>query len=802
MLVNYVKIAYRTLRRQPVITAINILGLALGLAACLLIGLFVKHELSYDNFHPKADRTYRIVTNIKLGGLRTEAPLSPPPMAEMLAREFPEVQRSTRVHVKKNATVRVDDRVFREVQLLSADSSFFKVLSGFTLQQGTPGTPLSGVNSAVLTNSAAEKYFETDDPIGERFEVGDELYRVAGIMDDVPPNSHLQFSLALSQDLPPEAQTQWAGNDFYTYFRLKEGISGAHFGKKLDQLVRNRIIPRVGDAHGIPLGEMLKGESSYRYDLQCLSDIYLESDSRYEAGPTGSLATVYIFAAIAALVLLIACANFVNLATARAEERATEVGIRKAVGASRPQLARQFLGEAIITTAGAFVLALIAVHIVRPIFSEFSGVPLSLSDLLTGPYFLAITAFILLTGTLAGSYPAFILSSFDPSEVLPASGHYSSGGRTSWIRQGLVVGQFAISVALVTGTLGIWKQYDYIQTKQIGFDEERVVAINQAQALGSRLDAFLKQAKRQRGVLMTSYGDPVFSPTTRQGYASPEAPAGASKIMSEMDVGRGFVKTLGVRMVSGRSFDSSRVADSTAVVLNEAAVDALGWNPREAVGRTIQRDGNTDPLQVIGVSENFHYQSLQQRIQPLVLRLGDTEGQKLYARLDGERIQSALGNLQAVWQEVSPDPFQHTFLDLSFDRLHRSTQRTGRLLSIFAALAVAVAGLGMFGLATYNVQRRRKQIGIRKAMGATVLQIVVHVSKEFVQLVGLAIAIGIPVAYLAMHRWLQNFAYRTSLGLGILLGSVGLAVGVAAVAISYHTVQAARTDPAATLRDE
>lgn len=802
MLTNYVKIAYRTLRRRPGVTTINVLGLALGLAACLLIGLFVEHELSYDDFHPRAENTYRVAADLKVGGARTKAPLTPPPMAAALAREFPEVAASTRLGTTENAAIQVDNRAFRNVQLLSADSSFFSVFSGFTLRRGTPETALTGTNAAVLTASTAQKYFGTDDPMGRTLTVGEKTYQVTGIMDDVPSTSHLQFSLVVSQDLPPKIKTIWAANNYYTYFRLAEGASAAAFEQKLDRYVRAEVIPQVEEARGIPLGKMLEEGGTYEYNLQRLSDIYLQADSSYEAGPTGSLATVYIFAAIAVVILLIACANFMNLATARAAERATEVGIRKAVGAARPQLAGQFLGEAVLTTAGAFGLALGLAYLARPFFTDLSGVPLSLANLLSGPVLLAIAAGILLVGGVAGSYPAFILSRFAPSEVLTANDRHGTGGGATWVRRALVVGQFAISIALIVGTLGAWKQYDYIQTKRLGLDKERVVVLERGQALGPRRDAFLRRIRRQPGVVTASPGDPLYGFVTRTGYAPADAPSEASKSVSAMDVGARFVETMGVSVVAGRSFDPNRKADSSAVMLNKAAAETFGWTPQEAVGRTIQEDGAGTPRQVIGVTDNFHYQSLQRRIRPLVLRLRDTDRQEVYVRLETGGVQSALDDLRAAWQTAGAGPFQYTFLDQNFDRLHRSTQRTGRLLSLFAVLAVVVACLGLFGLATYTVQRRRKEIGIRKALGATVPQVVGLVSKEFVQLVALAAAIGLPVAYFATQRWLQDFAYRTSVGGGVLVGAAGLAVGVAAAAISYHAVQAARTDPATTLRDE
>jgi putative ABC transport system permease protein len=801
MLASYLKIAFRTLKNRLGVTAINVLGLAVGLAACLLIGLWVRHQLSYDRFHPGAAQTYRITFDGERQNQTMRAPLSPAPMGPMLVDRFPEVKQATRLGTTESATVQVGDRTFRETQLLAADSTFFDVFGGFTLRRGDPATALTDAEAVVLTAPTAERYFGTTDVLGQTLQIGETTRRVTGVLAPVPSNSHLQFSLITAQNLPREVATQWSGNNFYTYLRLGEGASAEAFGAKMDRFVRSEVVPQIEEALGVPLSDLLGQGVTYQYDLQALTDIHLHADSNYEITPTGSIETVYVFMAVALLTLLIACVNFMNLATARATERGTEVGIRKAVGAGRSQLAGQFLGEAVLTTAAAFVLALGLASLAQPLFTQLSGVPLSAGDLLGGPMLLILGASVVVVGLVAGSYPALVLSRFEPAQVLKESPTHGTGGGNTWIRRGLVVTQFVISIALIAGTLIVREQYDYIQSKRLGFEQERVVALDRGEALGGRQDAFLERIRQQSGVVTASMGDRLFGFVTQTGYT----PAGSSSKepapMNVIDVGARFVETLDLDLVAGRTFEPGRPADSSAVLLNEAAVEALGWTPSDAVGRQLQ-EMRTAARTVVGVVENFHFRSLRERIQPLVLRFDDTQDQ-VFVRLAPGDPQPALDGLRTAWTQVAgAGPFQYTFLDQDFARLHRSTERAGRLLTLFAGLAIVIACLGLFGLATYTVQQRTREIGIRKALGATATQIVRLLSKDFLRLVGVAFVIAAPLAYYGTRRWLQDFAYRIDLGVGWFALAGGLALVIAFLTVSTQAWRAAQTDPTQALQQE
>ncbi|MFB6271497.1 MAG: ABC transporter permease [Salinibacter sp.] len=803
MLRNYLKIAYRTLRSRPGVTTINVVGLAVGLAACLLIGLWIEHELSYDDFHPGAEHVYRVTAEIDLGGIDTDAPLSPAPMARAVVDAFPAVEAATRVGMEESATVEIRNQSFRETNLLTADSSFFDLFSGFSLRRGNPETALSSPNAAVLTASTARKYFGTTDVVGETIQTRDATRRVTGVLEPIPSASHLQFSMVLAQDLPPKIRTQWAANNYYTYLRLTEGTKPSAFERRFDKYVEAEVLPKIEEAFGMSIQEMVAQQGGeYRYNLQRLTDIYLQADSSYEIGPTGSRAAVYVFAVVAFLTLLIACINFMNLVTARASERATEVGIRKAMGAGRSQLTGQFLGEAVLTTAGAFGLAVGLAVLARPLFVQLSGVPLSVDALLSGPVLLTGGVGIVLVGLLAGSYPAFILSRFDPAEALKVNNTHGSGGGPAWVRRGLVGGQFVVSIALIAGTLVVGQQYEYIQDKQLGIDRERVVVLDRAQSLGDRQDAFLERVRRTPDVVTASTGDRLFGFLSQDSFLPAGKPPDASKGMSALDVSPRFVETTGAAVVAGRSFEPGRPADSTAVVLNRTAAETFGWSPQEAVGNRVQEVGDSISTEVIGVVENFHYQSLRNRVRPLVLRHTDSAN-RVFVRLESGRAEEAVDQIRTAWTEMGgARPFEYTFLDQSFDRLHRSTQRTGRLLGAFSGIAIVIACLGLFGLATYIVQRRTKEIGIRKALGATSTQIVGLVSKEFAALVGVAFVVAAPLAYVSMQQWLQTFAYRTSVGVGTLVVAGAAALLLTLLTVSVHALRAARTDPARTLRDE
>ena len=799
MIHNYLLVAWRALRKRVGPTLINVFGLATGLAACLLIGLWVEQELSYDTFHPEADRIHRVLIRAEAGGNDIHAPQGPAPLKRAVERDIPEVAVVTHFRTDDAAVLRRNTDSFTGTRVLRTDSTFLDVLGGFRLVQGDRASALDGSNALVLTASTARRIFGTDDVVGKTLRYRDETRRVTGVLAEVPETSHLQFdAVAPVASVPGVYQDNWTGFSFYTYAKLREGASVAAFEKKLHTIARTYGAADIQERFNFPLNKI-----TYEFPTEALTRIHLHSPfNSLDAG--GSITTVYVFGAIGLFILLIACINFMNLATARAGERATEVGVRKASGASRRQLTGQFLGEAVLTTAAAAILALAAATLSLPVFNDLAGTSIEASAFVRLDVLAGGAALVVLVGLLAGSYPAFVLSHFAPTTALKTGSRDTGGGQGRRIRQGLVVFQFVISITLLVATLVALEQFDYIQSKRLGFDKERVVEVEGAANLGSRQPTFVDQVRRLPGVAAASPGDGLFGGSSGTAFWPSDSTETAAKVLRYFQVGPRFVETMDIRVAEGRSFDPARSGDSSAVVLNRAAVEAYGFTDPLHQRLT---PGDSTLFDVIGVVENFHFQSMRQEVGPVALFLGqsvsDNPPGSVYARLAPGASPGMLDQIRNVWDEFAAStPFQYSFLDRTYDRLHRDVQRTGVLFSLFASLSIVIACLGLFGLAAYTVQRRRKEIGIRKALGATVSQVVGLVSKEFLQLVAIAAALALPIAYVGMQRWLQDFAYRTTVGVDVLLGAVVLSALIAAGTVSYQAVRAARLDPATTLRDE
>ena len=802
MLRSYLKIAWRTLRKRVGTTAINVVGLAVGLAACLLIGLWMQHEMSYDAFHPDADRIHRVLVDTEAGGNAIYAPQGPAPLRDVILSDIPEATAATRFRPDRGALLQRDGESFTDHTVVRSDAAFLDVFGGFQLLRGDRQAALDGADAIVLTAATAQRLFGSIDVVGETLDYRDRTRQVTGVLADVPETSHLQFdAVAAMTAVPPILQDNWTGFRYFTYAKLGAGASAAAFQEKLNAIATQYGAADIQERFNFPLDQI-----TYTLPAEPLPRIHLYSDFNVlDAG--GSITTVYVFGAIGLFLLLIACINFMNLATARASERATEVGMRKTLGAGRRQLAGQFLGEAMLTTAAAAGAALLLAGGVLPTFNGLAGTTFTVGAFLQPGVVLGGLALVLVVGLVAGSYPAFALSRFAPAAVLKASGRHSTGGQGQRLRQGLVVVQFAISIALIVGTLVAQEQFGYIQSKQLGFDKERVVQIEGADALGPRQAAFVDRVRQLPGVTASAAGDGLFGGSSGNGFWPADSAAAASQVLRYFKVGPRFVEAMDIEVVHGRAFDPARPADSAAVILNQAAVEAYGWDDNPTGQRLAYGETEAEVFDVIGVVDNFHFQSMRSEVDPAALFLGDPRDAdvpgSVYARLAPGVPTGRLDALQSAWADFAgAAPFQYQFLDQTYDRLHRDVQRAGTLFSLFAGLAIVIACLGLFGLATYTVQRRRKEIGIRKALGATASQIVVLLSKQFIQLVALAAVVALPLAYWAMQRWLQDFAYRTGVGVDTLLGATLIAGVVALLAIGYQAVRAARLNPAITLRDE
>jgi len=830
MLRNYLTTALRTLRRRSGFTVLNITGLALGLACCLSIGLYIRHELSYDQHHPEAERIYRIVQATDGDGTAWVGGV----MAPLLKRDFPEIQETVRFYRSSTPVRRSDTEQIVEVDdFIYADSSAFDVFS-FPLVQGDPETALSRPSTVVLTKEAATRHFGDADPMGQTLIADDRELTVTGVMKDLPTTTHMAIDMMTSTSTfkldiwGSESATlgSFVWPRTYTYVRLKDGTSAAALAKELPDFIERYREPAAAAAN-VP-------------DLQPLTDIHLRAEQSGAWTTGGSIATVYLLGGIAGFILLLACVNFMNLATARAAERAQEVGVRKAMGAGRGQLMGQFFGEALLLSGGSALLAVLITAAALPAFRELAARELTWPAL-GDPFWALGAAIVGLTGLIAGSYPALYLSRFQTARVLKLQGRTRVGG-AAWLRRGLVVFQFAVSVALIAGTAIAYQQFSFLQTTNLGFDEEALVTV---EANGKeQVEAMKQQFERTPGVqsVTMAAGTPgVGGGTNPNVEEAPFTPrdqlAQAGTPIQHQMVGSRYFEMLGIDIIAGRTFSRDRPADvgtaldtpgesgetsfsGRAFVVNRAMVEARGWTPDEALGKKLRMFSYERGVtymdfrgEVVGVIENFHAQPLYEEIEPMIFDSSYLPGDdgismsvndaKYLVQLAPGSAATAIDRLQQAWTTVRPNaPFEASFVDEQIDAQYRADQRLGQLIGLFSGLAIIIACLGLFGLAAYTAQQRSKEIGIRKVLGASLSGLVVFLSKEFVALVGAAILVAAPLAYWGMQQWLQTFAYRIDVGLSTLLGAGAIALVIALLTVSTQTLRAARIDPAEALRSE
>ncbi|HMB89527.1 MAG TPA: ABC transporter permease [Rhodothermales bacterium] len=797
MLRNYLTIALRNFRKHPGYVAINIAGLAIGLCCCILILLFVRDELSYDQFHAHADRIVRVNSETRLGDTPNYGNSSAYPLAELLTASFPEIEAATRIHNTGPMLMRHDEVSNYESKGQYAEPNFFDIFD-FSLERGNPETALTDPYTVVMTADKAQQYFGDTDPMGQTVTVkswhGEHDLTVRGILAPVPENSHLQFDFLISNETLVAAQgerltTNWHTINGTTYLLLQEEADWAALDERIDPLVTDYVT-----------GEYPGRNIWFTYYLQPLTDIHLnrlglpndaEGDMRY----------IYIFSTIALLILLIACINYMNLATARSAKRAKEVGMRKVLGAQRGQLARQFLIEAICLSVVAFMLAIALTELLLPLFNDLTGKTLA-THAWSNPVLIGtLLGASLLTGVLAGSYPALFLSGFRPIKVLRSS--YRAGSSGALLRKGLVVTQFACGVALIIGTLVIFQQLDYMQDKRLGFDEEQVIVMPLRDMELKRQHATIHQAMAGvSGVRSVTIGMSV--PGTGgsgHGVRLAETPKEEGFIQQVLGVDTEYEDVMGMELVAGRWFDENRPADSSAYVINETAAQYFGLD--EPLGRELNRNDNVG--EIVGVVQDYHFASLHEEIKPLIIYMGKEawDFNQMALKVDGQRLPETLAAMEAAWQQVAPgQPFSYSFLDEDLDQLYASEQRLGKIFGTFAFLGIFVACLGLLGLAAFTAEQRTKEIGIRKVFGAGMPGLVLLLSKDFLRLVVIAFVIAAPVGYVLMQRWLEDFAYRIELGASVFVLAGGLAVLIALLTVSYQAMRAALADPIKSLRYE
>ncbi|MBN8823309.1 MULTISPECIES: ABC transporter permease [unclassified Spirosoma] len=807
MLLNYIKIAWRNLVRNKAFSAINIVGLALGLATCLLISLYLFNELSYDRYNEKADRIVRVVFQaITNGGQINEANVMPP-VAPTLKADYPEVEEATRIRAAGAPSITVGDKTFRDDQIAFVDSNFFQVFT-LPLLQGDAKTALIQPNTAVITQAMARQLFGTENPIGKSIPIKswNTLFRVTGVIDKIPVNSHFHFDMFVSMAGDSDAKSpSWMTSSYHTYLVLAKGYDPAKQEAKLPQMVSKYMAAQLQQAFGMTLSQFRQKGNDVRFLLQPLTDIHLHSNLTGELEPNGDAQYVYIFGAIALFMLVIACINFMNLSTAGASKRAKEVGIRKVMGSVRQSLTNQFLIESLLLTAIALVLAVGLVYLALPLFNDLSGKELTF-NFTTKPWLLpGLLLLGVVVGVLAGSYPAFFLSSFRPVQVLKGT-KFTGDRKSIGLRSGLVVVQFFISITLMIGTTVVYRQLSYIQNKRLGYDKDQVLVLPETWQLGKQAEVFRNMVMQDpRVVNVSTSGYLPAGPSYNNNYISyPESNSTQLVKTLRYEVDYNYIPTLGMQMAYGRNFSRAYGTDSSGVILNETAARTFGWNGN-ALGHTIthtENDGKIGTYRVIGVVKDFHFRSMHEAISPLVMMLGSNSG-AVIVKIKTKDIHGLLASLKKQWEQLTTEaPFAYSFLEERFNNTYLAEQKTGRILGLFAGLTIFVACLGLFGLATFMAEQRTKEIGVRKVLGASVPSIVGLLSKDFLKLVAIAIVLASPVAWYAMNRWLADFAYKIDIEWWMFVLAGVLAVGIALLTVSFQSIKAALMNPVKSLRAE
>jgi putative ABC transport system permease protein len=804
MLTNYIKIAIRNLRRNGIFSAINIFGLAVGLAACLLITAYVRDETHYDRFASRARDIYRVNLGV-VGNATAHYPMVDVAVGPGMAATYPDIETCTRLEHMSDNFVRYGVQEFKEQKMVAVDSNFFEVFT-IPFLEGDVHTALKQPNSLVVTSAFAKKYFGNAPAMGKTISLT--YYgecKITGIIDKIPDESHFHFDAFLSWSSMHIRYNTWSNIGIYTYLVLRPDANAEKLQARFPELVAKYAVPEIARDMGVPLSEAQKAVNTFVFSLTPLTDIHLHSDTKYELEANGNSRYVLIFSALAVFILLLACANFTNLSTAGAAARGREIGIRKVMGSLRRQLIVQFLVESVLLTGFAMVLAFLLVLAVLPYFNALSGKHIVFAEFLGYPALIAALMLTVLVGAAAGIYPAFFMSAFNTIKVLKSAGSAFQGGRRSLVRAGLVVFQFFISIVLIIATMIVYRQLHFMQSKRLGYDKEQVVFVQDTRLLGNREEVFrqlLLQDKRAARATLSENAPGSGNMNGTEIYPKETGPGNGKEIHADIfNIDYDYLPTLGLEIVKGRNFTRGFSTDSSGVLINETAVEDLGWGHTNPIGKIIVRSG-TRQYTVVGVVRDYHYLSVKQKIAPLMMLLGGNHG-GILVKVNGSDMAGFLNSAKKDWAAFSPGgPFSYYFLDDKFASLYESEQRTGEIFTGFTLIALLIAGLGLFGLAAYMVEQRTREIGIRKVLGASVSSVLLLVSKEFIVMVGLAFLIAAPFSWLGMHQWLQGFPYRVSVTWWVFPLAGAAALSIAIITVSFQAAKAAITNPIRSLRSE
>lgn len=809
------KIAFRQIKKQRFYSIINIGGLAIGIACCILIGLYIKHELSYDQHHSKIDRIFRVQRDMNMQGLPSINAVTPAPLAKALKADYPEVVKAARINPYFAGTNLVltegtQQKRFEE-SFVFADQEFFEIFD-LPLVHGNVSSLLSEPDQVVISKRIADKYFADENPVGKTLTLNDNtefIYKITGVIENIPTTSHFDYDFWLSMErLDDSRENGWLYNNYYTYTLLSPSADPNALSEKMKEMEGKYVASQMKELSNIDMDEFHAAGGFYHYFLKPVSDIHLYADPKspqLQAG--GDARNVKMFGIIALLILAIALFNYMNLSTAQATTRAKEVGVRKVLGSMKNQLVKQFLSESLLTTSFAFLIALLLIEAFAKLFNSITEINLEV-PWMSWWFIPAVLLGIVITSVLAGLYPAFYLSDFRPIETL--KGELNKGRKSQWLRSSLVVFQFAISAALIIGTIVIYNQMQFIQSKKLGFNKDQVLLIHDTYTLGNgdddRLDQQLKNLKNELKNLseVSSVSISNFLPT--DGFARNSIPVYSDEAINESTISfverwmvdYDYINTLEMKIAKGRDFSKEIVSDTQAVIINQALAKDLGYT--DPTSRQIQfADGTKFPI--IGVVEDFHFKTIRDEIEPAYFQVGFSPS-TITVRSSADNMESLIAKSEALWNQFSPNQsFRYSFLDENFEQMYLAEARTGRILTAFSFLAIFIACLGLFGLASFMAAQKKKEIGIRKVLGASVTNIVALLSKDFLKLVIIALVIAIPVAWYFMNSWLDNFTYRIAIEWWVFLVAGLLAIGLAFFTVSWQSIKAAIANPINSLRN-
>lgn len=807
MFKNYFKTAMRNLLKRKGYTFLNILGLATGMACSLMILLYIQDELNYDRFNVNADQIYRVNMFFRMGGREADIAVIAPPTAQVFINEFPEITDAVRFRDRGSRIIQYEDISFKEKRVIFADASFFRVFT-IPLIKGNPETALEKLNTLVLSQSTVEKYFGDEEPVGKIVKINNETdYIVTGVYEDIPHNSHFHFDVMLSMSsLEESLSLSWLSQNFQTYLVINENADIPALEAKFPDILLKYMGPQVQQILGQTMEELITSQNmAMDLSLIPLKDIHLHSDMDAELEPNSDIKYVYVFSAIAFFILIIASINFMNLSTARASGRAKEVGIRKVLGSYKKDLIKQFLTESMLLSLISLGFAVILVMLALPSFNQLSGKALSSFGLLSLPMIGSLLGVTILTGLFAGSYPAFFISAFQPVNVL--KGQVRTGVKTGLLRSGLVVFQFAASIILIIGTIVVYNQLHYIQNKNLGFEKEQVAILEDSYLLGDQAETFKEEMMKYSQIVSASISGYLPVPSNRNStMVFPDGnfddPRTASIQVWQVDYD--YIQTMGMKIEKGRNFSRDYSTDTEATIINQQAVKQYRYD--DPLGQRLTRftsdEGDSQTYKVIGVVEDFHFDSLRNSIAPMIMFLG-RNANNISFRFKTDEVAKTIELLRSKWKEFLPQqPFMYSFLDERFFEVYETEQRFGKIFGVFAGLAIFIGCLGLFGLASFVAEKRTKEIGIRKVLGASVPNITGLLMKEFLVLICLANFVAWPVSYFVMKGWLNDFAFRMQLQVWIFVTAGVLTLFIAMLTVCFQSIKAALANPADSLMYE